>query len=45
MSLINRLLLYHTHSVKKSESHYLEPPVLPPEEMEQPPEKPVVSPD
>ena len=32
-----RLLLNHTHSLRKSPSHYLDPPPLPPEELEPPP--------
>ncbi|GBO40886.1 Mediator of RNA polymerase II transcription subunit 12-like protein [Araneus ventricosus] len=34
-----RLLLWHTHSLKKPSSYYLEPPPLPAEELEPPPEK------
>ncbi|KAH3741262.1 hypothetical protein DPMN_047984 [Dreissena polymorpha] len=34
-----RLLLYHTHSLQKSVNYFLDPPVLPPEELEAPPEK------
>ncbi|GFV97760.1 mediator of RNA polymerase II transcription subunit 12-like protein [Trichonephila clavipes] len=35
----HRLLLWHTHSLKKPSSYYLEPPPLPAEELEPPPEK------
>ncbi|XP_067668814.1 mediator of RNA polymerase II transcription subunit 12-like protein [Haliotis asinina] len=35
----HRLLLYHTHSMKRPNSYYLEPPSLPPEDLEPPPEK------
>lgn len=36
----HRLLLWHTHSLKKPSSYYLEPPPLPAEDLEPPPEKP-----
>ena len=36
-----RLLLHHTHCLKKPDSYYLEAPPLPPEDLEPPPEKPV----
>lgn len=36
----HRLLLYHTHSLRKSLSYFLEPPNLPPEDLEPPQEKP-----
>lgn len=35
----HRLLLWHTHSLKKPSSYYLEPPPLPAEDLEPPPEK------
>ncbi|CAH1781069.1 unnamed protein product [Owenia fusiformis] len=35
----HRLLLYHTHNLEKPASHYLDPPVLPPEDLEPPPDK------
>lgn len=38
-----RLLLYHTHCLQKPVSYYLDPPNLPPEELEPPPEKVVSS--
>ncbi|KAK6194758.1 hypothetical protein SNE40_000324 [Patella caerulea] len=34
-----RISLYHTHSLRQSDSYYLEAPPLPPEELEPPPEK------
>ena len=36
-SLLSRMDLYHTHSLRKPLSYYLEPPILPPEDLE--PEK------
>ncbi|XP_076370100.1 mediator complex subunit kohtalo isoform X2 [Tachypleus tridentatus] len=36
----HRLLLWHTHSLKKPFSYFYEPPPLPPEDLEPPPEKP-----
>ena len=36
----HRLLLNHTHCLKKPASHFLDPPPLPPEDLEPPPEKP-----
>ncbi|XP_070173165.1 mediator of RNA polymerase II transcription subunit 12-like protein isoform X2 [Littorina saxatilis] len=35
----HRLLMFHTHSLRQPDSHYMEPPPLPPEELEPPPEK------
>ena len=35
----HRLLLYHSHNLVKPPEHYLEPPPLPPEDLEPPPEK------
>ncbi|XP_067143152.1 mediator of RNA polymerase II transcription subunit 12-like protein isoform X2 [Centruroides vittatus] len=35
----HRLLLWHTHSLKKSSSYYLDPPPLPPEDLDPCPEK------
>ncbi|XP_052783955.1 mediator of RNA polymerase II transcription subunit 12-like protein isoform X1 [Mya arenaria] len=35
----HRMLLYHTHNLQKSAKYYLDPPTLPPEELEPPPEK------
>jgi len=35
----SRLLLYHTHTLKRPSSYFLEPPPLPPEDLEPPPEK------
>lgn len=37
----HRLLKYHTHSLMKPTSYFLEPLPLPPEDMEPPMEKPV----
>lgn len=37
----HRLLKYHTHSLVKPSSYFLEPLPLPPEDMEPPTEKPV----
>lgn len=37
----HRLLKYHTHSLVKPSSYFLEPLPLPPEDMEPPMEKPV----
>lgn len=37
----HRLLKYHTHSLMKQSSYFLEPLPLPPEDMEPPMEKPV----
>ena len=37
----HRLLKYHTHSLVKPSSYFLEPLPLPPEDMEPPIEKPV----
>lgn len=37
----HRLLLYHTHSMKKPLSYFFEPPPLPPEDLEPLPEKQV----
>lgn len=37
----HRLLKYHTHNLQKPVSHYLEPPPLPPEDLEPVPDKPV----
>lgn len=39
----HRLLKYHTHSLVKPSSYFLEPLPLPPEDMEPPMEKPVRS--
>jgi hypothetical protein len=36
-----RLQLYHTHSLRKNLSYFLEPPSLPPEDLEPPQEKTV----
>lgn len=35
----HRLLLWHTHSLKKSSNYYLDPPPLPPEDLDPCPEK------
>ena len=35
----HRLLMYHTHSMRQPDSHYMQPPPLPPEELQPPPEK------
>ncbi|XP_069105326.1 mediator of RNA polymerase II transcription subunit 12-like protein isoform X3 [Argopecten irradians] len=35
----HRMLLFHTNSLRQPLSHYLDPPVLPPEDLEPPPEK------
>ncbi|KAJ8310216.1 hypothetical protein KUTeg_012081 [Tegillarca granosa] len=35
----HRLLMYHTHSLRQNASYYLDPPTLPPEDLEPPPEK------
>ncbi|XP_060562886.1 mediator of RNA polymerase II transcription subunit 12-like protein [Ruditapes philippinarum] len=35
----HRLLLYHSHCLQKPANYYLDPPALPPEELEPPPEK------
>ena len=37
----HRLLKFHTHNVTKPASYYLDPPPLPPEDLEPVPEKPV----
>lgn len=37
----HRLLKYHTHSLTRSPSYYLDPPPLPPEDLEPVPDKPV----
>lgn len=37
----HRLLKYHTHSMARPPSYYMEPPPLPPEDLEPPAEKPV----
>lgn len=37
----HRLLKYHTHNLTRSPSYYLEPPPLPPEDLEPVPDKPV----
>lgn len=37
----HRLLKYHTHNMQKPSSHYLDPPPLPPEDLEPIPDKPV----
>ena len=35
----HRLLMYHTHSLRQADSHYMQSPPLPPEELQPPPEK------
>ncbi|KAL8595943.1 hypothetical protein ACOMHN_018255 [Nucella lapillus] len=35
----HRLLMYHTHSLRQPDSHYMQPPPLPPEELQPQPEK------
>ncbi|XP_076454432.1 mediator of RNA polymerase II transcription subunit 12-like protein [Babylonia areolata] len=35
----HRLLMYHTHSLRQADSHYMEPPPLPQEELQPQPEK------
>lgn len=37
----HRILKYHTHSLTRSPSYYLDPPPLPPEDLEPVPDKPV----
>lgn len=37
----HRLLKYHTHNLQRPASHYLDPPPLPPEDLEPVPDKPV----
>lgn len=37
----HRLLKYHTHNLQRPASHYLDPPPLPPEDLEPIPDKPV----
>lgn len=37
----HRLLKYHTHNMQRPASHYLDPPPLPPEDLEPVPDKPV----
>ena len=37
--IICRLMLYHNHCITKPISYYLDPPTLPPEDLEPPPEK------
>lgn len=37
----HRLLKYHTHSLLKSPAYFLDPPPLPPEDLDPPQEKPV----
>lgn len=37
----HRLLKYHTHNLQRPVSHYLDPPPLPPEDLEPVPDKPV----
>ena len=37
-SFFPRLTLHHSHTLQKPASHYLDPPPLPPEDLEPPPE-------
>jgi mediator of RNA polymerase II transcription subunit 12 len=37
----HRLLKYHTHNLQRPASHYLDPPPLPPEDLEPVPDKPL----
>lgn len=39
--LFDRILLFHTHSLRQPLAHFLDPPSLPPEDLEPVPEKQV----